>query len=284
VIAVTDPGFAAGVESQKTHVHGVVKGVGNESARVDYVPAGEKVERGEMFFTSGEDRVFPRGLPVGKVTSVKEGSSFQEIYLQPSGVESAPEEVLVIIDPVHQSIPEAPPADSPVFLAPDVKPGVDPAGEAIPAGPTTADKMMDEYKKIGEAQKHQFGEGGPGTPPPNFNLKVPCVNAPANAPGTPPTAQQKAAASGTGTPAGTGVKPPVTPAVKPPVSAAERPPVNTTVKPPVGTTAKLPEGTTARPAPKPAAPATTGTAPAASAPVRTIPAAPKAAPSTQPRP
>ena len=40
--------------------------------------------------------------------------------MQPSGTESAPEEVLVIIDPVHQAIPDAPVADTPVFLAPDV--------------------------------------------------------------------------------------------------------------------------------------------------------------------
>ena len=41
--------------------------------------------------------------------------------MEPTGVEAAPEEVLVIVDPVHQEIPEAPAADTPVFLAPDVK-------------------------------------------------------------------------------------------------------------------------------------------------------------------
>jgi hypothetical protein len=46
-------------------------------------------------------------------------------------------------------------------------------------GLTAADKLRDEYKKIGDAQKHKFGEGLPGTLPPNFNLKVPGVNAPA---------------------------------------------------------------------------------------------------------
>ncbi len=34
VRSVTDPGFAAGVESQKNHVHGVLKGLGTSSARV----------------------------------------------------------------------------------------------------------------------------------------------------------------------------------------------------------------------------------------------------------
>lgn len=193
VLSVTDPGFAAGVESQKNHVHGVLKGLGNESARVDFVPAGQKVEVGEMFFTSGEDRVFPKGLPVGKVTGVHEGGNFQDITVEPSGTETAPEEVLVILDPVHQAIPEEAAPDTPVFLAPDVNPDVNQGGPAPASGAplTTADKLRDEYKKIGDAQKHVFGEGLPGTPPPNFNLKVPGVNAPAD-PAPPPPVPARA--------------------------------------------------------------------------------------------
>ena len=197
VLSVTDPGFAAGVESQKNHVHGVLKGLGNSVARVDYVAGGQKVEVGEMFYTSGEDRIFPRGLPVGKVTSVQEGSSFQDIIVEPSGAESAAEEVLVILDPVHQSIPDAPPSESPVFLAPDVAPENPPApvspdghitqtNSLAPNAQTTAGKLMDQYKKVGDAQKHVFGEGLPGSIPPNFNLKVPGVNAPADAAAVPP--------------------------------------------------------------------------------------------------
>jgi rod shape-determining protein MreC len=209
VLSATDPGFAAGVESQKNHVHGVLKGVGNSIARVDYVPTGQKVEVGEMFYTSGEDRIFPRGLPVGKVTSVQEGSNFQDIIVEPLGAQSAAEEVLVILDPVHQTIPDAPAAESPVFLAPDLPqepttpapasltPATPVTGNSLPTANlptanaiTTAGKLMDQYKKIGDAQKHVFGEGLPGSTPPNFNLKVPGVNAPADsaATTTPPPA------------------------------------------------------------------------------------------------
>jgi len=201
VLSVTDPGFAAGVESQKNHVHGVLRGVGNGAAKIDYIPTGQKVETGEMFFTSGEDRIFPKGLPVGKVTAVKEGSNFQDISLEPTGVETAPEEVLVIVDPVHQEIPEAPSTDASVFLAPDLKPDAAAAGDATAppratAG-TQADKLMDQYRKIGDAQKHTFGEGAPGSLPPNFNLKVPGVNAPASPAGTAPapTTSKPAAAT-----------------------------------------------------------------------------------------
>ncbi len=178
VLSVTDPGFSAGVESQKNHVHGVLKGLGNGTTRVDYVPTGQKVEVGETFYTSGEDRVFPKGLPVGKVTGVHEGGNFQDITVQPAGAEAAPEEVLVILDPVHQAIPEEASAETPVFLAPDVKPDGNQAPQPG-AALTEADKLREQYQKIGDAQKHVFGEGAPGSLPPNFNLKVPGVNAPA---------------------------------------------------------------------------------------------------------
>jgi len=194
VLAVTDPSFAAGVESQKNHVHGVVKGLGNESAKVDYIPTGQKVEVGEIFYTSGEDRIFPKGLAVGKVTAVSEGANFQDVFLQPSGVETAPEEVLVILDPVHQEIPEAPAADSPLFLAPDVQPDGTQTTVVGPKTGTTADQMLEQYRKLGAAQNHQFGEGGPGTPPPNFNIKVPGVNAPEGATGALKPAAPKPAA------------------------------------------------------------------------------------------
>ena len=252
VLSVNDPGFAAGVESQKNHVHGVLKGVGAGTAKVDYVPSGQKVEPGESFYTSGEDRVFPKGLLVGKVTGVHEGGNFQEIFVEPSGSEAAPEEVLIIVDPSHQEIPEAPPADSPVFLAPALSTGQTDEHPATPAGAgTQADKVMDQYKKLGEAQKYTYGEGGPGSQPMNFNAKVPGVNAPAApaTPGAPPagtpaagskvvgsgaapgTVQPPAAATGNPAPAVPGATPPkpnlqnTTPGASGPRPAVSRPPV-----------------------------------------------------------
>lgn len=208
VLSVTDPAFAAGVESQRNHVHGVLRGLGN-SAKVDFVPTGQKVEKGELFFTSGEDRIFPKGLPVGRVTSVQEGSRFQDIIVQPVGTEAAPEEVLVVLDPVHQGIPDASPPDATLFLAPDVKAEDTVVVPESALGPvSTAGKMRDQYKKLGDAQKHIFGEGLPGSAPPNFNLRVPGVNAPLQpANGNGPTAA----------PAAVTPKAPSTPAAAPPL-------------------------------------------------------------------
>jgi hypothetical protein len=116
-------------------------------------------------------------MPVGKVTSVEGGGAFQTIYVEPFGAEAAPEEVFVIVDPVHQEIPDVPAADSPVFLGPDIKGAEGGSGPPTPGNGTQADQIVEQYRKIGAAQNHVYGEGSPGSAAPNFNLKVPGVNA-----------------------------------------------------------------------------------------------------------
>jgi rod shape-determining protein MreC len=174
VMLITDPEFAAGVVSQKNHVVGTLKGQGQSNCKVDYVPSEEKVEPGEMFFTSGDDRIFPKGFPVGVARVVRPGSPYQEILVEPAGLERGLEAVLIVLEGVHQAIPEVPPANAPVYLG--TPPPANPGEQAmLPAGTvgTDADKLLQKYRQIGAAQNHKFGEGGPGAKPPDFNIKVP---------------------------------------------------------------------------------------------------------------
>ncbi len=91
--------------------------------------------------------------------------------------------MLIVLEGVHQAIPEAPPANSPVYLAapPPAAAGEQPA--VRPAGPagTDADKLLEKYKQIGAAENHKFGEGGVGAKPPDFNIKLPAAGAQAPA-------------------------------------------------------------------------------------------------------
>src|SRR5258708_18128068 len=73
VLLVTDQSFAAGVISQKNRVPGTLKGLGRSQVLVDFVQNEVKVEEGEWFFTSGDDRVFAKGIPAGQVRLVKQG-------------------------------------------------------------------------------------------------------------------------------------------------------------------------------------------------------------------
>ncbi len=185
VLLVTDPDFAAGVISQKNQTRGDLKGTGKDYCIVDYVPLADKVEVGEWFYTSGDDRIFPRGFPVGVVKEVRDAQPFKEILVDPSGPRRGLEDVLIILSGVHQEIPAAPPSNQPVYIAPaPPAPAAGTAGESAGASGATgatavigteADRLRAHYKAVGDAQNHVFGEGLPGSKPPNFNLAIPAT-------------------------------------------------------------------------------------------------------------
>ena len=87
-----------------------------------------------------------------------------------------------MLEGVHQPIPEAQNASAPVYVAPP-PPRRYACRNLLAAQPvgTEADRLRERYKEIGEAQNHKFGEGLPGSKPPDFNLKVPPGGAPAAA-------------------------------------------------------------------------------------------------------
>lgn len=207
VMLITDPTFAAGVVSQKNRVRGTIKGLGHAECLVDYVQNEEHVDIGEWFYTSGDDRIFPKGFPVGQVTAAPNGKTFKEIYVLPSGMQGGVEAVLIVLQGVHQEIPGgelASPAYS--ILAPPKEAAAQaPEGAAPQPGALTtdADRLRAIYKEAGVEQKHTFGEGPPGSKPPDFT-RIPSLH------GVPPP---NAAAA-----------PPKTPAAKPaPAAVAPRP-------------------------------------------------------------
>ena len=183
VLLITDADFAAGVISQKTHVRGILKGQGHGTCKVDYVPNEQKVEVGEMFYTSGDDRIFPKGFPAAVVRVVRPGPQYADIIVEPSGMERGLEEVLILIEGVHQAVPDAPPQNNPVYLMPPAtsSAAAEPAGIPEPgaANQTDADRLLDRYKAIGAAENHKFGEGLPGSKPPDFNIVLPAQPKPA---------------------------------------------------------------------------------------------------------
>lgn len=207
LLLITDPTFAAGVLSQKNRVHGTLKGTGNSSVLVDYVQNEQNVEVGEWFYTAGDDRIFPRGLPAGTVTAVRPGRTVKEIFLSPSGLQNGLEDVLVVLQGDHQPIPEAPPPGQSVHLQPLPPPEGDP-GDALTAShggtgaETDLDREVERTRRIGEEEHHVFGERGRGAP--DFN-RVPD-------PGARPAAAQLPKSS-TPSPAPSSAPAPATPSV-----------------------------------------------------------------------
>lgn len=230
IMKVTDPLFAAGVISQKSHVRGTVKGQGQPYCEVSYIQNQEPLELGDVFYTSGDDRIFPKGLPVGKVVGVKPGRNMKEIVLEPVGLKFGLEEVLVIVEGVHQAIPD-PKTASPVLTmlppppeTPAEKEKEDKRNEANSTYPTEADRVRDKYRRIGEAESHAYGMNGSNVP--NFNVNLDPKKAPAT--GGSPAAAPATGASTTApssTSVATNPKPADKPADKPAAKPADKPSV-----------------------------------------------------------
>jgi rod shape-determining protein MreC len=210
VMLITDGNFAAGVISQKNRVRGTMKGLGdNSKCQVDYVQNEERVDPGEWFFTSGDDRIFPKGFPVGQAIAVRSGKTFQEIYVSPSGLQGGLEEVLIVLQGVHQQIPEGEIASQnyKILSAPPESGQEAPQATGQPAVMATdADRLRDQYKQAGDSQHHTFGEGTPGSTPPDFT-KIPGVRA--GAPPSPNPARNGQVKPGTPQPANTAAAPTV---------------------------------------------------------------------------
>lgn len=64
---------STGVMLARSHAMGVLQGTGPGRAEIRYVGAQEAVQVGEPVLTSGLDRVFPRGLLVGYVSTTRPG-------------------------------------------------------------------------------------------------------------------------------------------------------------------------------------------------------------------
>lgn len=198
VLLVTDPTFKVGVESQKGHIHGVLN-CGGGKCVVEQIQNEDKVDSGEWFYTSGEDRIFPKGFPVGKAISSEPGQGMRDIKLNLSGAPAGAEEVLVVLRGVHQAIPASPPSEE-ELTAKMLPPPPPEAGreEPVAAKPQTeADKVLQKYTALGEEEGHVYGAVGSGVP--NFNIKTNAEansSTPSNAPsaaGVPPKPGAEAA-------------------------------------------------------------------------------------------
>src|SRR5210317_2524517 len=98
VLLATDPNSAVDVITQKTRVHGIVKGLGRDAFGLNYVLKSAVVEKGDFVLTSGLGGVFPKGLMVGTVSEIAKSrrGMFQKVEIEPA-VDFSQLEFLIII-------------------------------------------------------------------------------------------------------------------------------------------------------------------------------------------
>jgi rod shape-determining protein MreC len=97
VLLLTDKDGGVGALLATSRIQGPVSGSGEPTLQMKYVSNDEKVQTGERVLTSGQDRIFPKDLPIGTVTEVKAGSPFQLIRVKTAARLDRLEEVLVLL-------------------------------------------------------------------------------------------------------------------------------------------------------------------------------------------
>ncbi len=98
VLLVTDASSAVAALIQRTRTRGVVRGRG-DTLSVEYALRNADISKGDLLVTSGMGGVFPKGLPLGVITSVQtdQFGLFQQVSAIPTIDFSHLEEVMVIV-------------------------------------------------------------------------------------------------------------------------------------------------------------------------------------------
>ncbi len=186
VLRIDDQSSGVGAILDKTRLQGILNGTPAGELVLGRVMSDENVPVGELVLTSGGDSIFPKGLPIGRVTRVAQGSDlFLNIHVRPAADLSKLEEVLVVtkIDE-RQTQPDQKGAARAVDILAERLPSVPPPpnnavkaavpGPATPGTPTTTTTTTTKPKTV-----------VPGTVPPKIVGST--TSGSTNVP-TPPTA------------------------------------------------------------------------------------------------
>lgn len=95
---ITDEKSGVAAMVQSSRAQGMLMGSASRQMTLNLINTNQKVAVGDTVVTSGLGGVFPKGLPLGKVTSVEAapGSLYYTIVVEPYGNVSTNEEVMVI--------------------------------------------------------------------------------------------------------------------------------------------------------------------------------------------
>jgi rod shape-determining protein MreC len=97
VLLINDQSSGVGAILDQTRLQGILNGTPAGELVLGRVMSDETVPPGELVLTSGGESIFPKGLPIGKVTKITLGSDlFLNIHVRPAADLSRLEEVLVV--------------------------------------------------------------------------------------------------------------------------------------------------------------------------------------------
>ena len=130
VLMLNDPSSGVGALLVNSRLQGVVKGTPTGGVMLDHIMVGETVKPGDPVVTSGGDRIFPKGMPLGTVVKLDTGHNLMlDIRVKPAADLNRLEEVLVI---THQKAREPDTAGLGAIRASDI------LAEHLPSVPAAA--------------------------------------------------------------------------------------------------------------------------------------------------
>ena len=110
LLLLNDSNSGAGVFLASSRMRGILRGTADGEVIINNLTQDERIKPGEQVITSGGDQVFPRGLPVGLITSVApdpQHPPYTLIHIKPAANLRQLEEVLVITGTIADLPPAA---------------------------------------------------------------------------------------------------------------------------------------------------------------------------------
>jgi rod shape-determining protein MreC len=243
VLLIDDQSSGVGGILEKSRLQGIVRGTRSGEVVLEHIMSDNPVQPGEVVRTSGGDRIFPKGLPVGTVSQVGNGPDlFLTIRVRPAANLSKLEEVLVVTKLVEQEPTqlESGPVRAADILAQRLPSVPDKPPAADPSKPGAGDAAKPSAPAASKPAKPA------GVSAPNTNA----ANPPKPDDKVPPRPQAQASPARAASPSSPGVGPTAT------APSALKP---ATEKGPAPAPVKVVDPTPSAPKPKPAANAPTPT-------------------------
>lgn len=99
VLLIVDSRSAVGALVQQSRDVGVVEGRGGRTLHMKYLSGTTQVQPGDLVVTSGQGGIFPKGLVLGRISTVvrEEGELLLEAAIEPSAALDRLEEVLILL-------------------------------------------------------------------------------------------------------------------------------------------------------------------------------------------
>ena len=106
VLLIVDANSAVDVKIQRTRASGILKGGAAGLCRFDYALRKHDIKTGDIVITTGQDRVFPKGMLVGRVKVIDQPRAgiFQDVVVNPFVDFDTLEEVMIIIELPEDSL------------------------------------------------------------------------------------------------------------------------------------------------------------------------------------